>query len=756
MPCATARILLATAFNKLESHLSPFAKEAALSTSIYIASAEGHSGKSTIALGVLDALCRSVRRVGVFRPIARSVNERDYVLEMLLAHASVDIGYEKSIGVSYDDVHKDADAALSVIVERFKAVERECDAVIILGSDYTDVGSPSELSYNARIAANLGAPVLLVLGGRKDQGSVETLGYSEPRTPEDMRQLTELALAELKHAHAHLLGIASNRSDPENLEKIKDAIGRAARDTLGVSRGADSQGTEARDRIQVWALPEDRVLVAPSMSHLVEAVNGTMIKGDERLLAREALGVVVAGMSMVNVLPRLIEGAVVVVAADRTEVLLAVLMANASGTFPTMAGVILNGGFPLPEPIDRLIAGLDSTLPIIATDLGTYDTALKVTSIRGRLAADSQRKYDKALALFEQHVDAKLLLELLDVSQSDVVTPLMFEYGLIDRARNAGKHIVLPEGSDDRVLRAASTVLSRGIARLTILGDEGEIRMRAKTLGLDLDAAQIVSPFDEPYRQRFAEEYARLRAHKGTTVEIARDTVTDVSYFGTLMVQLGLADGMVSGAAHTTAQTIRPAFEIIKTQPGVSVVSSVFLMALADRVLVYGDCAVIPDPTDTQLADIAISSAATAVQFGIEPRIAMLSYSTGSSGSGAEVEKVRNATALVRERRPDLMAEGPIQYDAAADAAVALAKMPESQVAGRATVFIFPDLNTGNNTYKAVQRSAGAIAVGPVLQGLNKPINDLSRGALVADIVNTIAITAIQAAQLPTSTAVLA
>jgi len=326
-----------------------------------------------------------------------------------------------------------------------------------------------------------------------------------------------------------------------------------------------------------------------------------------------------------------------------------------------------------------------------------------------------------------------------------VVTPLMFEYRLLERARTDRKRIVLPEGGDDRVLRAAATVLARGIADLTILGDETEVRGRATELGLDISAATVLSPFDPPTVDLFAREYAQLRAHKGVTYEKAADTITDVSYFGTLMVHLGLADGMVSGAAHTTAHTIRPAFEIIKTRPDVSVVSSVFLMALADRVLVYGDCAVIPDPKAPQLADIAISSAATAQQFGIDPRVAMLSYSTGESGSGEDVDKVREATALVRERAPELLVEGPIQYDAAADAAVARTKMPDSEVAGRATVFVFPDLNTGNNTYKAVQRSAGAVAMGPVLQGLNKPINDLSRGALVDDIVNTIAITAIQA-----------
>jgi phosphate acetyltransferase len=434
-----------------------------------------------------------------------------------------------------------------------------------------------------------------------------------------------------------------------------------------------------------------------------------------------------------------------VIPADRSEVLLAALLANASGTFPSISGIVLNGGFELPEAITRLIDGLGSTLPIITTDLGTYDTAVRVMNTRGRLAADSQRRYDTALALFEKHVDTRELLAAFGVARATVVTPLMFEYQLVERARSQRKRIVLPEGDDDRVLRAAARVLARGIADLTILGEEIEVRNRAIELGIDIRDAQVLSPFDAVTVQRFAEEYARLRAHKGVTHGQAADTVTDVSYFGTMMVHLGLADGMVSGAAHTTAHTIRPAFEIIKTAPGVSVVSSVFLMALADRVLVYGDCAVIPDPTSEQLADIAISSAATATQFGIEPRVAMLSYSTGESGSGADVEKVRAATALVRERAPALLVEGPIQYDAAADVAVAAAKMPGSEVAGRATVFVFPDLNTGNNTYKAVQRSAGAVAIGPVLQGLNKPINDLSRGALVEDIVNTIAITAIQA-----------
>ncbi len=707
-----------------------------MAQSIYITSAEGLSGKSTIVLGVLDALTRVTPRVGVFRAIARSTAERDYVLEMLLEHTDVELDYDETIGVTYDDVRRDQDAALSTIVERYKAVEAKCDAVVIVGSDFTDVGSMTELAYNARIAANLGAPVLLVLNGRAGQG--DRLGVSVARTPHELGQVTAQAVTELLHHRAELFAVITNRADPQKVEEIGAEIRRTVADVPA------ADGTREAE-VGVWSVPEDVLLVAPAVRDVMTALGGTLLRGDDDLLTREVVDVIVAGMSLNNVLPRLQEGAIVIVPADRTEVLLGLLLANSSGTFPSISGIVLNGPFPLPDAVDTLMAGLDSSLPIVQTDLDTYDTAVRVMGTRGRLAAGSQRRYDTALALFERSVDTDELTRSLGLAHSSTVTPLMFEYQLLERARTGRKRIVLPEGSDDRVLRAAATVLARGIADLTILGDETDVRGRAVELGLDIAAADVLSPFDPASVERFAAEYARLRAHKGVTLAQAADTVTDVSYFGTMMVHLGLADGMVSGAMHTTAHTIRPAFEIIKTKPGVSVVSSVFLMALADRVLVYGDCAVIPDPTSEQLADIAVSSAATATQFGIDPLIAMLSYSTGESGSGEDVDKVRAATALVRERAPELRVEGPIQYDAAADAAVAKAKMPDSAVAGRASVFVFPDLNTGNNTYKAVQRSAGAVAMGPVLQGLNKPINDLSRGALVDDIVNTIAITAIQA-----------
>jgi phosphate acetyltransferase len=478
---------------------------------------------------------------------------------------------------------------------------------------------------------------------------------------------------------------------------------------------------------------------------VIEAVDGRLVRGGSDLLVREVRDVVVAGMSMENVLPRLLEGSAVVIAADRSETLLAVTMAHEAPTFPTIAAVVLNGDFELPAAVERLLDGIDSTLPVVRTRFGTFDTARRISRARGLLTEESPAKFDTALALFAQHVDGATLRERLRLHRGGVRTPVMFAYELFARAAEADAHIVLPEGHDDRILRAASTLLARGTVRLTILGEEAAVRKRGGELGLTIDAAEVIDPATSPLRERFAAEYTRLRAHRGVTLEQARDAMADGSYFGTMMVHLDLADGMVSGAANTTAHTIRPSLEIIKTRPGVSVVSSVFFMALADRVLVYGDCAVNPDPSAAQLADIAVSSADTAVQFGVEPRIAMLSYSTGESGSGADVDKVREATALARAARPDLLLEGPIQYDAASDPETAAAKLPGSEVAGRATVFIFPDLNTGNNTYKAVQRSAGAVAVGPVLQGLAKPVNDLSRGATVEDILNTVAITAVQA-----------
>ena len=679
--------------------------------SIYIAAPEGDTGKSTIALGIMHRLKATVPKVGVFRPLTRQGDDGDYILELLLAHSTAGLSYDACVGVGYQQLHEDEDAAIASIVDRYRQVADQCDAVVIVGSDYTGVATPTELGVNGRIAVNLGAPVLLAV-------------RAKGRTPAGVAQVVELCLAGLAGQHAHTAAVVVNRCDPAQLDEVAAALARFAPRT--------------------YVLPEDQLLVAPTVDDIQRAVDGVLLSGDEALLRREAMDVLVAGMTSEHVVERLSEGAAVISAGDRSDVVLAVASAHAAEGFPSLSVLVLNGGLPLHPEIASLVNGLGLRLPIIATDLLTFETASAVASTRGRMTADCQRKIDTALSLMEQHVDVGDLLELLAIPIPSVTTPEMFTYRVLEQARVDRRRIVLPEGDDDRILQAAGRLLRREVAELTILGEESHIRSRAAELGVDLTNATLLNPQTSELCEQFAEQYAQLRAHKGMTFERAQEIVHDVSYFGTMLVHNDMVDGMVSGAAHTTAHTVRPAFEIIKTKPDVSTVSSIFLMCLADHVLAYGDCAIVPDPTAEQLADIAISSALTAAQFWIEPRVAMLSYSTGTSGSGADVEKVRKATELVRQRQPELSVDGPIQYDAAVEPSVAAKKMPDSQVAGRATVLIFPDLNTGNNTYKAVQRSAGAIAIGPVLQGLNKPVNDLSRGALVEDIVNTVAITAIQ------------
>jgi phosphate acetyltransferase len=686
-----------------------------MTRSVYVASPEGLTGKSAVALGLLEALTREVGSVGVFRPLTTvgATGETDLVVDLLVNQPGISQTYEEALGVTYEAAREDPDEALHQIVERFGQLTDRFEVIVVVGSDYADVASGTELSFNAKIAANLGSPVVLVVHGRG-------------RTPDQIRAAAESALAELRANHAHTVAVIANRVDAENAAAILEALADLP-DTL------------------VATIAENPILSAPTFRALVEAADGELVLGSEGWMDRESLGLIVAAMSLPNVLERLGSDVTVIAPSDRTDLLPGLMLAHQSGTFPPLAGILLTGGYAIPDTIRRLSEGVQQDLPIALTDLDTFNTADRLLRVRGPMTADSKNKIESARRVFAEQVDEAALLAAIDVSPSNVRTPLMFEYQLMERARADRKHIVLPESQDDRILEAAAILLRRGVADLTLLGEETAVRARASALGLDLDEARVQSPTDPELVERFAAEYAKARAHKGMTVEKAREIIPDISYFGTMMVHLGLADGMVSGAVNTTAHTIRPALEFIKTKPGVGTVSSVFLMCLADRVLVYGDCAVIPEPTAEQLADIAISSAETARQFGIEPRVAMLSYSTGTSGSGADVEKVRAATALVAERAPDLALEGPIQYDAAIDPDVARTKLPDSAVAGRATVFIFPDLNTGNNTYKAVQRSAHAVAIGPVLQGLRKPVNDLSRGALVDDIVNTVAITAVQA-----------
>ena len=682
-----------------------------MARSIYIASPNAGTGKSTVALGLIVCLTKVVAKVGVFRPFVDSRDE-DPFLNLLLARSGSATPAAQCIGVTWDEYHAAPEESLSRIVDAYRAMARDHDVVIIDGSDFTDVAGTPELDLNARVAANIGVPVLLVVSGRG--------------APEDVRASVEVSVAEIAENHARTVAVIANRCP-------------------AAARGAVSAALSGIEDLTVTTLPEVPLLSAPSVREIADAVEGTLIAGDAALLEREAEGVLVAAMDVSHVLERLAEGQVVIVPADRSAVIISLAAAHASTGFPNLAGLVLNGGFRVAPHVLKLIRGLEQPLPVITSPLNTFAAASVAGSLRGRLGGASEHKLDVAVTTFEQETDLGALLATLEVEPSDVVTPIMFQAELVEHARAVRKTIVLPESDDDRILRAADAIMRRGIADIVLLGDETAVRDRAAELGLNISAARVVSTSDPALSEKYAAEFARLRAKKGVTLEQARERIQDVSYFGTMMVHMGDADGMVSGAAHTTAHTIVPSFQIIKTRPGTSIVSSVFLMLLEDRVLVYGDCAVNPEPTAEQLADIAISSAATARQFGVEPRVAMLSFSTGTSGKGADVDKVRRATELVRAKAPELAVEGPIQYDAAIDPTVAAKKAPESAVAGRANVFIFPDLSSGNIGYKAVQRSSGAVAVGPVLQGLNKPVNDLSRGALVEDIINTVAITAVQA-----------
>lgn len=686
-----------------------------MAESIYLAATEAASGKSAVALALLEHLARRAGRVVPFRPIVAVAGE-DELLDTLRERLGPDTPpTDRLYGVGYEEMHADPEQAMSDIVDRYHAVADNADVVLVIGSDFGDISASTEFATNAQVASHLGSRMVLVFPTGR-------------RTAAAVTGAVEVALHAAAEFHATVAGVIVNQTNPFEVDHIAATV------------------AERVDPLPVVALPDVPLLRAPTVQDLAEACDGDLAHGDEALLDREAMAIIVAAMTMPHVLDRLVEGAVVVVPADREEVVLGALLAHRSSTFPSLSGLILNGGFELSPQLTRLIDGLDVELPLISCAAGTMQTVSAISRASGRITPRSTRKIDAAVTTLGDRLAGSRLLAALDLPDTpDVVTPLMFEHQVVDAARAADAHIVLPEGAEPRILEAARQVRERGIARLTLLGDRATIEAANRGIGLDLEDVTIVDPHDEQWRHRFAADYARIRAHKGMTIDQALDVVVDPSYFGTLMVHNGIADGMVSGSITTTAATVRPALEIVRTAPGVSIVSSVFLMCLADRVLVYGDCAINPDPDADQLADIAISSARTALQFGIEPRIAMLSYSTGASGTGADVDKVRTATRLVRERAPELLVEGPIQYDAAVDPHVAATKLKDSPVAGRATVLVFPDLNTGNNTYKAVQRSAHAVAIGPVLQGLGKPVNDLSRGALVRDIVNTIAITAVQA-----------
>ncbi|WP_345260650.1 phosphate acetyltransferase [Streptomyces hundungensis] len=686
-----------------------------MTRSVYVTGIDRGDGRQVIELGVMELLTRQVDRVGVFRPLVHDGPDR--LFDLLRTRYRLAQDAATVYGMDYHEAsalqaEQGTDELVSRLVDRFHRVARDYEVVLVLGTDFADTQLPDELALNARLANEFGASVIPVVGGKG-------------QTAESVRAEARNAYRAYDGLGCDVLAMVVNRVAPVDRHEIEERLA-------------------ARLPVPCYVLPDEPALSAPTVAQITAALGGTVLLGDDAGLARDALDFVFGGAMLPNFLNALTPGCLVVTPGDRADLVVGSLAAHSAGT-PPIAGVLLTLDERPGEAILTLADRLAPGTPVVAVSHGSFPTAQELFALEGKLNAATPRKAETALGLFERHVDTADLLRRVSVARSGRVTPMMFEHVLLEQARAHRRRVVLPEGNEDRVLRAADVLLRRNVCELTLLGDVEAIRKKAADLGIDVTKCQIIDPATSELRQQFAERYAQLRAHKGVTVELAYDVVADVNYFGTLMVQEGLADGMVSGSVHSTAATIRPAFEIIKTKPDASIVSSVFFMCLADKVLVYGDCAVNPDPNAEQLADIAVQAAATAQQFGVDPRIAMLSYSTGTSGSGADVDKVREATKLVREARPDLRIEGPIQYDAAVEPSVAATKLPDSEVAGQATVLIFPDLNTGNNTYKAVQRSAGAVAVGPVLQGLRKPVNDLSRGALVQDIVNTVAITAIQA-----------
>ena len=696
-----------------------------MSNAIYIASSDSYSGKSLVALGLMNMLSGKTKKIAYFKPVITesSNNSKDKHIETIATHFGLDTAYEDMYAFTKDDIlryRSEGNTALVIdkIISKFKKLEETHDFVLVEGSDFLGEGVSFEFDANIAIAKNLGVPVVLTLN-------------AQGHDVEDIANSLLSSYQSFNDKEVQILSAVVNKVNPDIADELDKVLAkRLPKDIL------------------YSLIPMNKDLNNPTMKEITESVNGKVLFG-ENALANQVDHEIVGAMQLRNCLTRLKENTLVVTPGDRADLIVAILQANMSKNYPKVAGMILTGGLEPEEPIIKLIDGLQNVVPIVLVETGTFETVTLVGNTKSRIYADNKSKIELAINTFDKYIDTKAFEDKLVTFQPEGITPRMFQYQLVKRAKTSRKHIVLPEGNDDRIITAAAQLMKKNVVDLTILGNKDEIKATVKRLNLsfNLDAITIIDPGTSELYKAFVDTLVELRKSKSLSREMAEDLMTDVSYFGTMMVYKGLADGMVSGAVHTTQHTIRPALQFVKTKPNVSTVSSVFFMCLPDRVSVFGDCAVNPNPTSEQLAEIAISSAESSLMFGIEPKIAMLSYSSGSSGQGEEVEKVRKATEIVKQLRPDLKVEGPIQYDAAVDPTVGKQKMPNSEVAGQATVLIFPDLNTGNNTYKAVQRETGALAIGPMLQGLNKPVNDLSRGCTVDDIFNTVIITAIQAQQ---------
>ncbi|RTE52386.1 phosphate acetyltransferase [Arenibacter aquaticus] len=697
-----------------------------MSKAIYVATTEPNSGKSIMSLGLMQLLLGKTAKVGYFRPIIDDYakDSIDNHIDTVLTYFEVDqkfedaFAYTRSQVVQLKNMDKDNEI-LGHIIDKYKAIEDRFDFVLVEGTDFSGEGAIIEWDINVLIAKNLGIPAAIVANG-----------VAKPL--QELVGNLYLAYDSFTEKGVEVLLAVANKVQPENLKQVVTGLKK-----------------KLPEKVLVGAIPLNTVLGSPTIQEISQHLSGKVLFGSD-YLNNQVGGFSVGAMQLRNYITHLKKDSLVITPGDRADIILGALQANISSNYPNLSGIILTGGLLPEEPIIKLIEGLSDIIPIISVADGTFSVTNRIGTIKPRIYADNKEKIITSIQEFEKHVPVNELAERLITFQAEGITPRMFQYNLLKRAKSIKKHIVLPEGSDQRILMAAKKLLDLNAVRITLLGDPKLIEAKITELDLNWDTANlnIIDPKSSPNFLDYANTLYKLRKDKNVNLAMAKDLMEDVSYYGTMMVYKGHADGMVSGAVHTTQHTIRPALQFIKTRPAVSIVSSVFFMCLPNRVTIFGDCAINPNPTAEQLAEIAISSAATSIAFGIEPKIAMLSYSSGSSGVGADVDKVRTATEIIRRKRPDLKVEGPIQYDAAVDINVGRSKLPDSQVAGQASVFIFPDLNTGNNTYKAVQRETGALAIGPMLQGLNRPVNDLSRGCTVDDIFNTVIITAIQAQDL--------
>ena len=693
-----------------------------MSKGIYVATIEPNSGKSLVVLGLMRMLLGKTAKVGYFRPIIEDPQdgEMDNHIHTIISHFEIDINYKKTFAFTRNEVldlynkGKSGDV-IDEIIKRYKYLEERFDFILVEGTDFSHENSSLELDINILISKNLGLPVIIVSQGNN-------------KNVNEIADNVQLAHDTYKE-EVDVLSIMTNKVNPENISTLKQLLKER------IKNGAD-----------ITVIPKIKSLASPTIKEIIKTLDGNLLFGKD-LVNNQSDNFSVGAMQLRNYLTHLKENSLVITPGDRADIILGALQANISKNYPKISGIILTGGLIPEEPILKLIEGLSSIVPIISVKQGTFYITNSIGKINSKIYAENIDKIETSITTFEKHVNTDKLAEDLITFQSDIFTPRMFQYNLLQRALKNKKHIVLPEGYDERVLRAAAKLIDAHVVEITLIGEKEKIKehIAKYDISLNTDDVNIVFPPESEHFEDYANTLYELRKHKNVNLQMAKDAMNDVSYFATMMIYKGHADGMVSGAVHTTQHTLRPALQFIKTKPGVNIVSSIFFMCLEDRISVFGDCAINPNPNAAELAEIAISSAKTAQNFGIEPKVAMLSYSSGESGKGADVEKVREATEIVKKQAPEIKIEGPIQYDAAVDMRIGKSKMPDSEVAGQASVLIFPDLNTGNNTYKAVQRETGALAIGPMLQGLNKPVNDLSRGCTADDIYSTVIITAIQA-----------